>query len=59
MVKTCIHSSVYSFERGYISPGPSLSFLPKQRWGDHFVIVSSVDYQDIKVSPTKTLTIGL
>jgi hypothetical protein len=26
-----VHSSVYEFESGYIYPGPSLSFFPKQR----------------------------
>ena len=38
MVSPCIHSSVYIFESGYISPGTSLSSLPKQRRGGHFVM---------------------
>ena len=33
MVSPCIHSSVYEFESGYISPAPSLSILPKQWQG--------------------------
>lgn len=30
MVSPSIHSSIYEFENDYISPAPSLSFLPKQ-----------------------------
>ena len=29
MVSPCINSYVYEFKSGYISSGPSLSFLPK------------------------------
>jgi hypothetical protein len=39
----CIHSSVYTFESGYISPSQSFRFLPKHRQGGHFVIVSIQD----------------
>lgn len=41
MVSPCIHSSVYEFQSGYISPASSLSFLPKQGQGLHFVIDST------------------
>jgi hypothetical protein len=41
MVRPSIH--IYEFESGYISPAPSLSFLPKQGQGGCFVIVSSAD----------------
>jgi hypothetical protein len=30
MVSPCVHSSVHEFASGYISPVPSLSFLPNQ-----------------------------
>jgi hypothetical protein len=66
-VSPCIHSSVYSSESGYISQGPSLSFLPKQRIGHQLVIVPSLEvpfkpaayYRDVIVSPTTSLTIAL
>jgi hypothetical protein len=38
MVNPYIHSSVYAFLSGYISPVPSLSFLPKQCWGDALLL---------------------
>ena len=43
VVSLCIHSSVYEFKSGYISPGPYLSFIPNQRWGVLFVMVSIQD----------------
>ena len=43
MVSPCIHSSVYEFESGLISPDPSLSFLQIKCWGFNVVIVSIAD----------------
>lgn len=43
MVSPRIHSSVYEFGSGYISPAPSLNFLLKQGLAGQFVIVSIAD----------------
>ena len=45
--------TVYEFESGYICPGPSLSFLPKQ--GVSTVIVSTT-YWPFKGHQVDTLT---
>lgn len=38
MVSPCINSSFYEFDCGNISPGQSLSFLSKQRWGNALLL---------------------
>jgi hypothetical protein len=43
MVSPCIHTSAYEFEKGYISPASSLSFLQKWGLGICFVIVYTAD----------------
>lgn len=43
VVSHCIHSSVYKYECGYISPAASLKLWRKQ-WRGIFFIVSTTDY---------------
>lgn len=44
MVSPCINSSVYEFERVYISPASSLHFLSKQCQGSGFFTVWTADW---------------
>jgi hypothetical protein len=38
MVCPCIHIGVYEFERSYVSPAPSFSFLRKQGQGKNALL---------------------
>jgi hypothetical protein len=42
-MKALVSIALHEFENGYNSPGPSLSFLPKQRRGGDVFLVSFKD----------------